>query len=136
MVEERGPMSGISPRLRRVLSVGSVVAGLVLLLPIEAPAQYGRTSWTIVKLTASDKAIVRKIYREDFSTEPNGTAREWSNPESQNSGKLTLIDRFTSKGRDCRKVRLQVKPGPKQPAEVIPANYVLTSCRLQDGSWK
>jgi surface antigen len=123
-------------RLRSPIPIGAVAAVLLLLWPIGASGQYGRTFQTMVKLTSSDLAIVRKIVREDFTTKPNGTTVPWSNPESQNSGTVSLLDRFPSKGRDCRRVRYVVKPGPTQPSSVIAGDYVLTTCRLADGSWK
>ena len=124
-----------NPLFRWVL-FGVVSGALLLPSPNGAFAQYGRTFHTMVKLSESDLAIIRKIVREDFSTKPIGTTMPWSNPESQNSGTVTLLDRFPSKGRDCRRVRYVVKPGPTQPTKVIGANYVLTSCRQADGSWK
>lgn len=123
------------PPSRPVLA-GAVAVALLLGLPIGASAQYGRTFHTMVKLSDSDLAIIRKIVREDFSAKPIGTTMPWSNPESQNSGTVTLLDRFPSKGRDCRRVRYVVKPGPTQPTTAIGGNYVLTTCREADGSWK
>ncbi len=123
------------PASRPVLAVAVAVA-LLLGLPVGASAQYGRTFHTMVKLSDSDLAIIRKIVREDFTAQPVGTTTPWSNPETHNSGTVTLLDRFQSKGRDCRRVRYVVKPGPMQPPSVIPAKYVLTSCREADGSWK
>lgn len=116
----------------------ALVAGMLglLLLPANGAAQYGRAMRTMVKLTSTDLAIVRKIVREDFTGKPNGTTAPWSNPESGNSGTVTLLDRFASQGRDCRRVKYFVKPGPSQPASVIPATYELTTCHLPDGSWK
>lgn len=121
---------------RRRVPIGPLLAALLLLWPMGAVAQYGRPLHTMVKLTDSDLVIVRKIVREDFTDKPSGTTIAWENPESQNSGKVTLLDRFTSQGRDCRKVRYLVEPGPKQPPATTRATYVLTSCRLADGSWK
>jgi surface antigen len=115
---------------------GSLVALLLLLLPVDGAAQFGRSTKSMVKLSQSDIAIMRKIVREDFTDKPKGTSVPWQNPESGNSGTVTLLDRFPSKGRDCRRVRYLIKPGPSQPASVLPGDYVLTSCRLADGTWK
>jgi 17 kDa outer membrane surface antigen len=109
---------------------------LLLVWQTSASAQYGRTFRSSIKLTSSDLVIIRKIVREDFTAKPNGTTLPWSNPESQNSGTVTLLNRFNSEGRDCRRVRYLVNPGPQQPPSVISATYVLTSCRLADGSWR
>jgi surface antigen len=87
-------------------------------------------------LSQSDIAMVRKLVREDLTGKPKGTTLSWNNPDSTNSGTVTLLDQFPSKGRDCRKVRYIINPGPKQPASSQPANYTLTSCKYADGSWK
>jgi surface antigen len=129
-------MGGITRLLRRCSPIGTLAAALLVLCPMGASAQYGRTFQTMVKLSDSDLAIVRKIVREDLTGKPKGTTIPWRNPESQNSGTVTLVDSFASKGRDCRRVRYLVKPGPTQPAGTIEGSYVLTNCRLQDGSWK
>lgn len=119
-----------------VLHSGTLLVAFILFSPIDASAQYGRTFRTTVKLTSSDLVIIRKIVREDFTGKPNGTTRAWSNPESQNSGAVTLVDRFDSQGRDCRRVRYLVKPGPQQPPSVISSTYLMTTCRLPDGTWR
>lgn len=125
--------------MRNVASItlaGFVAVLLTLQLDPHATAQYGRTMRTMIKLTDTDLAIIRKIVREDFTGKPNGTTMSWSNSESENSGTLTLLDHFQSKGRDCRRVKYFLKPGPKQPASVIPATYVMITCRFPDGTWK
>jgi surface antigen len=129
-------MDAVFRCLARAVPFGAIAAGLLLLWPIDATAQFSRSSRTTVQLTSSDRVIIRKIVHEDFTGKPNGTTIPWSNPDSTNSGTLTLLDSFRSKGRDCRRVRYEVKPGPKQPAFVRASSYVLTSCQLADGTWK
>lgn len=114
----------------------TMVTASFLLQPPPAAAQYGKAFRNSPKLSSQDVAIIRKVVREDLTGKPKGTTLPWSNPESKNSGTVTLLDRFDSSGRDCRRVRYVIKPGPKQPAGVITGSYVLTSCRLADGSWK
>lgn len=112
-----------------------LVTASVLLAP-PAAAQYGKAFRNSPKLSSQDIAIIRKVVREDLTGKPKGTTLPWSNSESENSGTVTLLDRFDSAGRDCRKVHYVVKPGPKQPAGAITGSYVLTSCRSADGTWK
>ena len=129
-------MDGVFRCLARAVPLGTIAAGLLLLWPMDALAQYGRSSRTTLRLTDSDRVIIRKIVREDLTGKPNGTTIPWSNPDSTNSGTVTLLDQFRSEGRDCRRVKYETKPGPKQPASVIGSSYVLTSCQVADGSWK
>ncbi len=114
----------------------TILAAALLLMTAPGWAQLGKSFRTAPKLTSTDIAMVRKLVREDLTGKPKGTTLSWSNPDSTNSGTVTLLNTFTSQGRDCRRVRYTVKPGVKQPADVKPATYGLTSCRLADGSWK
>ena len=127
------PIRGIMRRLRTVVPIAAV---LLLILPMGASAQFGRAvQRPHVRLTGTDFEIVRKIVREDFTGKPNGTSLPWNNPDSQNSGTLTLLDTFQSQGRECRRVKYDIRPGPNQPG-VHSHTYVLTNCRLADGTWK
>ena len=121
---------------RRVVGLALVAALVSLLAPVEGFAQYGKVPRSMVKLSSSDLEIIRKLVRQDLTGKPKGTTLPWSNPQSQNSGSVTLLDSFPSQGRECRRVRYEVKPGPTQAPTVIPATYVLTNCRLADGTWK
>ena len=129
-------MRGIIRGLPGIALVVVIGAGSLALSHSDAFAQYGRTFRSSVKLTDTDLVIIRKIVREDFAEKPFGTTQQWSNPESENSGTVTLLDRFASQGRDCRRVKYFVRPGAKQPSSVVPSQYVMTTCRLPDGSWK
>jgi surface antigen len=113
----------------------ALAASVLLLAPTSAWAQYGNFK-TAPNLTSEDIEMVRKLVREDLTGKPAGTTLPWQNPASHNSGTVTLIKQFPSQGRDCRRVKYAIKPGAGQPASVMPASYVLTTCRLPDGTWK
>jgi hypothetical protein len=121
-------------KFRSLIPVAAAV--LLLLGPAQGLGQYGRTFLSSPKLTPADIAIVRKLVREDLTGKPKGTTLSWSNPESENSGTVTLIDDFRSEGRDCRRVRYLINPGPKQASFARSSTYLLTSCRLSDGTWR
>jgi hypothetical protein len=123
------------PRRLRLL-LPAMTGALLLLVPAEGSAQYGRTFRSAPKLASSDIEIVRHLVREELTGKPKGTTLSWSNPKTEKSGTVTLLDSFASAGRDCRRVRYVINPGPQQRTPIRPARYVLTSCRLPDGSWK
>lgn len=114
-----------------------VVAALLLLAPADGFAQLGRPQFrTMPKLSDSDIAMVRKLVREDLTGKPNGTTLSWHNPQTDNSGTVTLLSTFTSTGRDCRRVRYVVNPGKNATPQEKPGTYELNSCRSADGTWK
>jgi len=123
-------------RMRSMIRTLGPLAVALLLSPAPGWSQAAKAFRTAPKLTRTDIAMVRKLVREDLTGKPKGTTLSWSNPDSTNSGTVTLLDNFTSQGRDCRRVQYTVKPGAKQPATVRPATYVLINCRLADGSWR
>lgn len=118
------------------LATPFVAAAILILAASDGHAQMGKGFQNSATLTDSDIAMVRKLVREDLVSKPYGTTLSWNNPQSQNSGKVTLLDRFSSKGRGCVRVRYFIDPGPKQPASAQPTTYVITSCKLPDGTWK
>jgi surface antigen len=122
---------------RPLLPLALIVAALPLLVPLEGHAQFGGQQFrTAPKLTQRDLAMIRKLVREDLPGKPNGTTLSWNNPDSSNSGTVTLLATFRSQGRHCLRVRYFIKPGPNQPSGVRSNTYVLNNCRLADGSWK
>ena len=126
-------MRRITHVLPRYIPVLIMALTALSLVPEAGFAQLGPTFRSAPKLSQQDIAIIRKVVRQDLEGKPNGTTLPWSNPQSQNHGTVTLIDRFPSQGRDCRKVKYFINPGPSSQ---IPTTYVLTSCKLADGSWK
>jgi surface antigen len=129
-----------NPTLRRgaLRSLRLLCAALALLcaVPVSAIAQYGSTFHDTPTLTQNDINIVRKLVRQDLTGKPNGTVLDWNNPETTNSGTVTLLRTFPSNGRDCRSVRYFIKPGSKGPSGTRPATYDLTSCRTAAGAWQ
>jgi len=113
-----------------------LTAAALLLEPAQGLAQFGIGMWNAPKLSSSDLVIIRKLARHDLTGKPNGTALPWSNPDSGNSGTVTLVNSFPSQGRECRRVRYLIKPGPQQASFAQTTTYVLTNCRLADGTWK
>jgi len=113
-----------------------VAAAALLLAATASHAQFGQGFWTSANLTKSDIKVIRKIVRGELAGKPNGTTLPWKNPDSGNSGKVTLLNSFPSKGRACEKVQYYIDPGPNQPASAQPSTYVITSCKLANGTWQ
>lgn len=86
-----------------------------------------------VELTKQDLDIIRHTVNEQVHGKPVGTTAKWSNPESQNSGKIALVRKFTRNGQQCETLdyRLITKRRP-----VGPQHYRLSSCLQPDGQWR
>ena len=114
------------------LRVIVVCAGLVTWLP--AQAQFlGFGLETNVELTKQDLDVIRHTVNEQVHGKPVGTTAKWSNPESQNSGKIALVRKFTRNGQQCETLdyRLITKRTPAGPE-----HYRLSSCLQPDGQWR
>jgi surface antigen len=110
----------------------ALLAALVAWLPAEA--QYlGLGIETNIELTKQDIAMIHRTVDEQVHGKPVGTTAKWSNPESGNSGKITLAKKFTRNGQQCETVAytLATKRLP-----VRPEHYVLNSCLQPDGQWR
>jgi hypothetical protein len=110
---------------------------LWLLTPQETPAQLSRKNFEAMpKLTQSDLSMIRKLVREELTKKPAGTTLPWKNPDSSNSGTVTLVNDFMSRDRHCWRVQYAIARGEQQPAAVKPATYTLNNCQMPDGSWR
>src|SRR5215469_3017330 len=83
-----------------------------------------------VALTKQDLDIIHHTVNEEVHGRP---IAKWSNPESQNSGKIALVRKFTRNGQQCETLdyRLTTKRRP-----VGPQHFRLSSCLQPDGQWR
>ena len=85
-------------------------------------------------LTTEDWSLVDQATSKLFSVEQPkiGTVETWSNPESGNSGSVTLIMLGERDGMTCRRLQHDVKV--KKSAD--PFSYTIDSCKTADGTWR
>jgi len=114
------------------LRVIAVCATLVTWLPAEAQF-LGPALEANVELTQQDLEIIHQTVSDQVHGKPVGTTAKWSNPETQNSGKVALVRKFTRNGQQCETVdyRLMTKRTPAGPE-----HYRLSSCLQPDGQWR
>ena len=115
-------------------SLKVIVVCTALVTWLSAQAQFlGFGLDTNVELTKQDLDIIRHTVKEQVHTKPVGTTAKWSNPESQNSGKIALVKKFTRNGQQCETLdyRLITKRTPAGPE-----HYTLSSCLQPDGQWR
>jgi surface antigen len=91
------------------------------------------TLWdTYVTLTQSDMNLIRNVVNQQIHNKRPGTSIVWKNPESGNSGTVTLVSAFARQGRRCEQIEYRMSPPQGTPSD----RFVLTSCVQPDGSWK
>jgi surface antigen len=114
------------------IRVTLVFTALLAWLP--AQAQYlGPGIRTNIALTKQDLESIRHTITTQVHGKPVGTTAKWSNPESGNSGKITLVRKFMQNGQHCEALDYRVMTN-RRP--VRPEHYVLRSCLQPDGQWR
>ena len=101
-------------------------------LPLHAQTPLGSSWETYVTLTQGDIDMVKTALAGKIHGKTPGTEAAWSNPQSGNSGSITLLNISSQEGRRCEKIEYRMIPPKKTPFD----RFVLTSCVQADGSWK
>jgi surface antigen len=117
----------MSTPIRAAILFATLVAGL------PAQAQYLLGLETNIELTKQDLANIRQTVHEQVHGKLIGTTEKWSNPESQNSGKITLLRKFTRNHQQCETLDYRLIGMRKTTA---PEHYSLSSCLQPDGRWR
>ncbi len=99
-----------------------------------AQAQLLGLAWeTNVTLTRADLDMIKTSLAQRIHNQRLGATASWSNPESGNSGSVTLLKILARQGRRCEQIEYRMSP----PEKARPSDrFVLTSCLQPDGSWK
>jgi surface antigen len=77
-----------------------------------------------------DTKIIMRVGADMLRNAPDGESRSWSNPQTGNSGTITVLRSYKRGGLPCRDA--QVNSKLKERSVV----YVLPVCQVADGSWK
>ena len=78
-----------------------VLAGL-LALTVWSHGALARWTQTLPPVSKDDVAMMKAAAREGMDGKPEGSTNSWSNPDTKNSGEVTLLRRFEEDGRECR----------------------------------
>jgi hypothetical protein len=99
-----------------------------------AQAQILGPAWeTNVTLTRADLDMIKASLAQRIHNQRLGASTSWSNPESGNSGSMTLLKIFARQGRRCEQIEYRMSP----PEKARPSDrFVLISCLQVDGTWK
>jgi surface antigen len=113
--------------------IRAAILSATLIACLPAQAQYLLGLETNIELTKQDLVIIRHTVREQVHGKPVGTTAKWNNPESQNSGKITLLNKFMRNGQQCETLDYRLTT-MRRPAG--PEHYTLSSCLQPDGHWR
>ena len=121
--------------LLRILTLVVLLAALWALQPANAQGlglPMGSLWDTYVTLTRADIDMIRGILAQQIHNNKPGNSATWRNPESGNSGTVTLINILSRQGRRCERIEYRMSPPQGTPSD----RFALTSCLQADGSWK
>ena len=76
------------------------------------------------------QAAASTLFQDDHAR--IGQTETWSNPETGNSGTVSLLQLFEHAGMPCRRLRHHIK----QRGHADQITYQFARCRTSDGSWK
>ena len=87
-----------------------------------------------LNLKDSDIALLQAAAQSLFTDDKAqiGQTKSWSNPETGNSGEVSLLGRFDHAGMPCKRLQHAIKQ--KNRADLV--TYQFARCRAADGSWK
>jgi len=106
------------------------LAGLMMLVTW-SPGVLARWTQTLPPVSKDDVAMMKAAAREGMDDKPVGATNTWSNPETKNSGEVTLLRRFEEDGRECRILRHVVNVANYSPWE-----RRTKICRDAAGQWE
>lgn len=115
----------------------ALALGAIVVLPLgraePALAQMDYLLQGLPHLTERDRALARETSQERLADAPEGTTLSWYNPESGNSGTVTLVRRFERQGRECHENRHDISftDGAARRQQ----QWTITICRQENGRW-
>jgi surface antigen len=96
-------------------------------------AQLLPTWETHITLTQQDLDMIRGAVTNEVHGKSVGTAANWSNPASGNSGSIRLVKKLMRKNQQCEDIQYTVRSGG---TPVYTEHYHFISCLQPDGTWK
>ena len=77
-----------------------------------------------------DWELMRSTARKTLDDARDGTTANWSNPETDASGSITVISTYEEDGRRCRKTKFY------NSVRGLTGSGIFRLCRIEDGTWK
>jgi len=118
--------------MRPMLKFALPIALAFAAAPLHAQTLLGPSFETNVTLTQADIDMIKAALAGQVHGKKLGTQAAWTNPQSGNSGSLSLLKILSRDGRRCEQIEYRLIPPNKIPFD----RFVMTSCLQADGSWK
>jgi surface antigen len=116
---------------------GAVLFGVLAAIGLGAGASHAQSysffyGLSSVPLTTEDIKIIERAAAPLFAAAPVGGVAQWQNPDSGNSGSMTLRKVYELKGMQCREVSYTMKYSDRRLPSVSKADW----CQQPSGEWK
>ena len=118
--------------MRPMLKFALPLALSLAAAPVHAQTPLGLSWETYVNLTQGDPDMIKAALSMQVHRKKLGTQASWANPQSGNSGSITLLQILARDGRRCEQIEYRNVPPNKTPFD----RFALTSCMQADGTWK
>ncbi len=119
----KGAVSGLVMSVINPMNVGGRLKDLVL------PGKQ------LPALSDADIALIRETVIESVTNKKPGESIEWSNPVSDNFGKVTLLTEQMDENQECNEIRSEiwVKTGFLRKDKTH--DFIMIFCKMPDGTW-
>lgn len=131
--------TGVSTGAQTGAAVGAAAGGLISAAAgadtgwIVAATVLGAVAGGVVGdyMTREDKMMAGKTTNDALESQPTGNTSTWRNPDSGNSGSITVDETYQqADGTPCRKFTQTISAGGQTESGVG------TACRAADGTWQ
>lgn len=108
----------------------TAMVAIFLSVPVQSQTYKWLDTSPIKFFTDQDWEIMRSTARQTLDGADDGTTATWSNPETEASGSITVINTYEEEGRRCRRTKFF------NSARGLTGSGIFRLCKIEDGSWK
>ncbi len=118
------------------MSISKSRLTIVIILIFLVPGALWASNWqwlkdtTVVAFDEQDWQLLQQTVIQSLNKDPDGKSRQWSNPDTDNSGRVQVLDTRDTDAGICR--NLLISNDSSSNTGVTRLNY----CKQPDGQWK